>query len=68
MQFISDQPRISGNITWRSPGGAVINANANYGRVYDNFRDNQYRDLVNGVDRFRMFEFPQPRIQLSDWR
>ncbi len=56
MQFVGDFPRVSGNIQWTSPGGVVVNANANYRRAYENFRDNQYRDLVTGVDRFRMFE------------
>ncbi|WAT19144.1 TonB-dependent receptor plug domain-containing protein [Aurantiacibacter sp. MUD11] len=56
MQFIGDFPRISGSAQWTSPGGTIVNANANYRRAYQNFRDNQQRDLVNGVDRFRMFE------------
>lgn len=56
MQFIADQPRISGSVQWTSPGGTVVNANANYSRTYENFRDNQFRDLTTGVDRMRMFE------------
>ncbi|KLI64283.1 TonB-dependent receptor plug domain-containing protein [Aurantiacibacter marinus] len=56
MQFIADQPRVSGSLQWTSPGGAIVNTNANYRRVYENFRDNQQRDLTVGVDRFRMFE------------
>lgn len=56
MQFVGDTPRVSGSVQWTSPGGTVVNANANYRRVYDTFRDNQQRDLTNGVDRFRMFE------------
>ena len=56
MQFVGDLPRASGTVQWTSPGGTVVNANGNYNRTYENFRDNQQRDLTNGVDRFRMFE------------
>ncbi len=56
MQFIGDFPRASGSVQWTSPGGTVVNANANYHRDYQNFRENQYRDLTTGVDRLRMFE------------
>lgn len=55
-QFIGDFPRVSGQVKWTSPGGTVINANANYRRDYQNFRDNQFRDLTTGVDRQRNFE------------
>ncbi len=56
MQFNGDFPRLSGQVQWTSPGGTVVNANANYRRAYENFRDNQYRDLATGVDRQRNFE------------
>lgn len=56
MQFVGDFPRASGNVQWTSPGGTVVNANANYRRDYQSFRENQYRDLTTGVDRLRMFE------------
>jgi TonB-dependent Receptor Plug Domain len=56
MQFIGDFPRASGSVQWTSPGGTIVNANANYHRDYENFRENQYRDLTAGVDRLRMFE------------
>ncbi|WP_340587185.1 TonB-dependent receptor plug domain-containing protein [Erythrobacter alti] len=56
-QFVGDTPRVSGSLQWTSPGGTVTNLRANYQRVYDNFRDNQFRDLTTGVDRFRAFEF-----------
>ncbi|WP_199857695.1 TonB-dependent receptor plug domain-containing protein [Erythrobacter sp. EC-HK427] len=56
IQFIADNPRISGSAQWTSPGGTVVNANANYSRSYINFRDTQFRDLTTGVDRLRSFE------------
>ncbi len=54
-QFVGDFPRLSGNITWRAGGNTVVNANAVYGRTYRSFRDDQFRDLTNGVDRTRNF-------------
>jgi len=56
MQFIGDFPRASGQVQWTSPGGTVINANANYRRNYETFREDQFRDLTTGVDRQRNFE------------
>jgi len=56
-QFVGDTPSISGSLQWTSPGGVVTNLRANYERVYDTFRDNQFRDLTLGVDRLREFEF-----------
>ena len=56
MQFVGDFPRVSGQVKWTSPGGAVINANANYNRAYESFRESQDRDLVSGIDVFRNFE------------
>ncbi len=55
-QYVADIPRISGSAKWTSAGGTVVNANGNYSRLYQNYRDNQRRDLTNDVDRFRMFE------------
>ncbi|WP_271077027.1 TonB-dependent receptor plug domain-containing protein [Aurantiacibacter sp. MUD61] len=54
-QFVGDFPRLSGNVTWRAGGNTVVNANAVYGRTYRSFRDDQFRDLSNGVDRTRNF-------------
>ncbi|AKQ42690.1 TonB-dependent receptor [Aurantiacibacter atlanticus] len=52
-RFVDDTPRISGNAQWTSPGGTVVNTNASYRRVYDDYRDDQRRDLADGVDRQR---------------
>lgn len=56
MRFNGDFPRVSGQVQWTSPGGTVINANGNYRREYENFRDNQFRDFTVGADRQRNFE------------
>ncbi|MWV27289.1 TonB-dependent receptor plug domain-containing protein [Aurantiacibacter rhizosphaerae] len=56
MQFVGDFPKVSGQVQWTSPGGTVINANGNYRRNYENYRDFQFRDLATGVDRQRNFE------------
>ena len=55
-QFVGDTPRVAGNVQYTTAAGTIINANANYRRVYDRFRDNQQRNLTDGIDRFRMFE------------
>lgn len=56
MQFVGEFPRLSGQVQWTSPGGTVINANANYRRDYQNFREDQFRDLVTGTDYLRDFD------------
>lgn len=56
MQFNGDFPHVSGQVQWTSPGGATVNLNGNYRRAYENFHDNQFRDLTTGVDRQRNFE------------
>ena len=56
MQFIGDFPRVSGQLQWTSPGGTVVNLNANYNRSYENFRESQYRHPVADVSRLREFE------------
>lgn len=56
MQFVGDFPRLSGTLKWTSPGGTVVNANANYRRAYEDFREYQDRDLTVGTDLLRSFE------------
>lgn len=56
LRFVGDFPRLSGSVNWTSPGGTVVNANANYSRAYQNFSDDEYRHPINGVDRFRDFD------------
>lgn len=55
MRFVGDFPRLSGNVRWSSPGGTIFSANASYRRGYQDFHNDQRRDLVVGVDRFRDF-------------
>ena len=52
-QFVGDFPKLSGSVGWTSPGGVEINANASYDRTYQQYREDQFRDLVDGVDRQR---------------
>jgi hypothetical protein len=51
----SENPRIAGKLRWNSPGGAIANVNASYTRNYYDFSNDEDRDLVLGVDRFRDF-------------
>ncbi|WP_338241171.1 TonB-dependent receptor plug domain-containing protein [Aurantiacibacter hainanensis] len=55
-QFVGELPRVSGQVKWTTPGGTVMNANANYRRSYEDFREDQFRDLVTGVDYLRDFD------------
>ena len=54
-KFVGDFPRVSGTVQYTTTGGAVFNANANYSRVYQDITETQFRDLVDGVDRSRLF-------------
>ena len=49
-------PRISGSLKWNSPGGMIANLNANYSRSYTDFSNDEKRDPVSGVYRFRDFD------------
>ena len=51
-----ESPRMSGSLKWNGPGGMVANLNANYNRSYSDFSNDEKRDLVSGVDRFRDFD------------
>jgi hypothetical protein len=52
----SDNPRIAGKLKWSGPAGAIANLNASYGRNYFDANNDEERDLVTGVDRFRDFD------------
>ncbi len=56
IRFVGDFPRLSGQVSWTSPGGTELNFNANYGRNYTNFSDDEARDLVVGTDFLRNFD------------
>jgi hypothetical protein len=52
----SENPRIAGTLRWSGPAGAIANLNASYGRNYFDASNDEDRDLVTGVDRFRDFD------------
>jgi hypothetical protein len=56
IQFVGDFPRLSGRMKWDGPGSMVANVNASYSRTYINFSNDENRDLVVGIDRFRDFD------------
>jgi len=54
--FEGDFPQLTTNLTWTRPSGVVINFNGQYNRDYTDFSNDENRDLVAGVDRFRDFD------------
>jgi hypothetical protein len=56
IQFVGEFPRLSGRVKWDGPGSMVANFNANYGRTYTDFSNDENRKLVAGIDRFRDFD------------
>jgi len=55
LHFEGEFPRLSGTLKWNGPHGIVTNLNANYSRNYNDFSNDEDRDLVSGVDLFRDF-------------
>jgi hypothetical protein len=53
IQFVGEFPRLAGGLKWDGPGSMVANFNASYSRTYSDFSNDEVRDLVTGVDRFR---------------
>jgi hypothetical protein len=53
VRFVGEFPRASGTLKWDGPGSMVANVNANYSRLYEDFSNDEDRDLVSGVDLFR---------------
>tara|TARA_R100001143_G_C3360319_1_gene135006 strand:- start:7458 stop:9560 length:2103 start_codon:yes stop_codon:yes gene_type:complete len=51
-----EYPALSGNLKWNAPGGSIANFNARYEKTYRDFSNDEQRNLVNGVDRFRDFD------------
>jgi len=51
----SDNPKLAGRLKWMGAGGTVANLNASYTQNYSNGSNDEIRDLVVGVDRFRDF-------------
>ena len=50
-----DNPGIAGKLKWKGPGGTVTNINASYAQNFSHGSNDERRDLVVGVDRFRDF-------------
>jgi len=53
IQFVGEFPRVSGTLKWDGPGSMVANFNANYSRSYNDFSNDEGRDLITGTDLFR---------------
>ena len=49
-------PRLSGSLKWNGPNDMVANLNVNYSRTYMDNSNDEKRDLVSGVDRFRDYD------------
>ena len=56
IQFVGEFPRLAGTLKWDGPGSLVANVNASYSRTYEDFSNDEERDLVTGVDLFRDLE------------
>lgn len=54
--FEGDFPSLSGSIKWNGPGSVVANLNVDYARDFTDFSNDEQRNLVSGVDRFRDFD------------
>jgi hypothetical protein len=53
LRFVGEFPRLAGTLKWDGPGSMVANFNANYRRIYEDFSNDEERDLVTGVDVLR---------------
>jgi hypothetical protein len=56
LRFVGEFPRLSGNVSWEIAPDVGLKVNGSYERRYENFSDDEQRDLVTGVDRFRDFD------------
>jgi len=56
IQFVGEFPRIAGRLKWDGPGSTVVNFNANYGRSYTDFSNDEERSPLVGVDVLRDFD------------
>jgi hypothetical protein len=54
--FEGEFPRLSSSLTWTSPNGTIANLNAQYNRNYQDFSNDEERDVVNDIDLFRDFD------------
>jgi hypothetical protein len=56
LQFVGDFPRVAGRVKWDGPGSMVVNLNASYSLTFADDSNDEQRDLVVGIDRFRDFD------------
>lgn len=54
--FEGDWPAVSSNLKWDGPGSIVANLNVQYSRSYIDSSNDEERDLITGIDRFRDFD------------
>ncbi len=52
IHFNGEFPQLSARGKWTSPGGTIVNANANYGRQYTDFSNDELRTPVDGSPAF----------------
>ena len=53
--FKAEQPKLSGQLKWNSPGGTVANLNASYGLVFTRFAQDEWRKPVGAAPFSRDF-------------
>jgi len=56
IKFVGEFPRLSGSLTWNGPDDMVANLNLQYSRNYNDFSNDEQRDLIFGIDQFRDFD------------
>lgn len=54
--FEGDFPSISGNLKWFGPGSVIANVTMEIGQNKTDFSNDEERDLIDGIDRFRDFD------------
>ena len=54
--FEGEFPSLSGSLKWFGPNDIVTNINLEYSRDYTDFSNDEQRNLVDGVNRFRDFD------------
>lgn len=56
LHFEGEFPRLASSLKWDGPGSMVASLRANYSRNYNDFSNDETRDLVSGIDLFRDFD------------
>ena len=56
LHFEGDWPRIAGTLKWNGPNGIIANLNANYGREFTEFSNDEDRNPFTGIGSFRDFD------------